>query len=70
MKRDFTPILFGVIISTALAGTLVIAGLKAGITPGVSPRARTCAAKRSASSAVAIIGAITHGALPVRSPAT
>jgi putative OPT family oligopeptide transporter len=37
MKRDVLPIVFGVIISTALAGTLVIAGLKAGITPGVSP---------------------------------
>ncbi len=37
MKRDLWPVLFGVIISTILAGTLVIAGLKAGITPGVSP---------------------------------
>ena len=37
MKRDIWPVLFGVIISTLLAGTLVLAGLKAGITPGVSP---------------------------------
>lgn len=37
MKRDPFPLVFGVIASTLLAGTLVIAGLKAGITPGVSP---------------------------------
>ena len=37
MTRDAFPVLFGVLVSTALAGTLVIAGLKAGITPGVSP---------------------------------
>ena len=43
MKRDIFPILFGVIVSTVLAGTLVIAGLKAGITPGVSPLVILCA---------------------------
>ncbi|MFT4539203.1 MAG: putative OPT family oligopeptide transporter [Planctomycetota bacterium] len=43
MKRDFFPILFGVLVSTVLAGTLVIAGLKAGITPGVSPLVILCA---------------------------
>lgn len=37
MRSDAASLLFGVIISTVLAGTLVIAGLKAGITPGVSP---------------------------------
>lgn len=36
-ERDTFPLIFGVIVSTLLAGTLVIAGLKAGITPGVSP---------------------------------
>ena len=37
MNRDWKPIIFGVAVSTGLAGALVIAGLKAGITPGVSP---------------------------------
>ena len=37
MKRDPFPVVFGVIVTTVLSGTLVIAGLKAGITPGVSP---------------------------------
>ena len=37
MNRDWKPVLFGVVVSTVLAGALVIAGLKAGITPGVSP---------------------------------
>jgi putative OPT family oligopeptide transporter len=37
MHKDLSAILFGVLVSTVLAGTLVIAGLKAGITPGVSP---------------------------------
>jgi len=37
MRSDKASLLFGVIISTVLAGTLGIAGLKAGITPGVSP---------------------------------
>ncbi len=40
MSRDSSdtfPLAFGVLVSTILAGTLVIAGLKAGITPGVSP---------------------------------
>ena len=37
MHKDLAAILFGVVVSTILAGTLVIAGLKAGITPGVSP---------------------------------
>ena len=37
MHKDLAAILFGVVVSTVLAGTLVIAGLKAGITPGVSP---------------------------------
>jgi putative OPT family oligopeptide transporter len=36
-QSDAFPLIFGVIVSTLLAGTLVIAGLKAGITPGVSP---------------------------------
>ena len=35
--KDRFPILFGVIVTTVVSGTLVIAGLKAGITPGVSP---------------------------------
>ena len=43
MNRDRFPILFGVLVSTALSGTLVIAGLKAGITPGVSPLVILCA---------------------------
>jgi len=43
MKRDFTPILFGVLITALLSGTFVIAGLKAGITPGVSPLVILCA---------------------------
>ena len=34
---DHFSLIFGVIASTILAGSLVIAGLKAGITPGVSP---------------------------------
>ncbi|MDF1799954.1 MAG: OPT/YSL family transporter [Planctomycetota bacterium] len=34
---DRFSLIFGVIASTILAGSLVIAGLKAGITPGVSP---------------------------------
>ena len=34
---DRFSLVFGVIASTVLAGSLVIAGLKAGITPGVSP---------------------------------
>jgi len=43
MKRDFVPILFGVCITALLSGTFVIAGLKAGITPGVSPLVILCA---------------------------
>ncbi|MFT7667539.1 MAG: putative OPT family oligopeptide transporter [Planctomycetota bacterium] len=43
MKRDFLPILFGLIITAVLSGTFVIAGLKAGITPGVSPLVILCA---------------------------
>ncbi len=35
--QDLKAIAFGVVVSTVLAGVLVIAGLKAGITPGVSP---------------------------------
>ncbi|MEZ6019099.1 MAG: hypothetical protein R3F17_03070 [Planctomycetota bacterium] len=35
--KDRFPLLFGVLITIVLSGTLVIAGLKAGITPGVSP---------------------------------
>ncbi len=35
--KDRFPLVFGVLITTVLSGTLVIAGLKAGITPGVSP---------------------------------
>ncbi len=35
--KDRFPLIFGVIVTTVLSGTLVIAGLKAGITPGVSP---------------------------------
>lgn len=37
MKRDLPPILFGLGLTALLSGTFVIAGLKAGITPGVSP---------------------------------
>ncbi len=37
MKQDSFALVFGLVVSTILAGTLVIAGLKAGITPGVSP---------------------------------
>ena len=52
MKRDLTPILFGLAITALLSGTFVIAGLKAGITPGVSPLVILCAwglfAKRAA----------------------
>jgi putative OPT family oligopeptide transporter len=36
-RSDLTALVFGVITSAVLSGTLVIAGLKAGITPGVSP---------------------------------
>jgi putative OPT family oligopeptide transporter len=43
MKRDLAPILFGVLITAVLSGTFVIAGLKAGITPGVSPLVILCA---------------------------
>ena len=43
MKSDTFPVAFGVLVSTVLAGTLVIAGLKAGITPGVSPLVILCA---------------------------
>lgn len=43
MQRDFTPIAFGVLITAVLSGTFVIAGLKAGITPGVSPLVILCA---------------------------
>ncbi|MCA9001189.1 MAG: OPT/YSL family transporter [Planctomycetes bacterium] len=35
--KDRFPLVFGVLVTTVLSGTLVIAGLKAGITPGVSP---------------------------------
>ena len=37
MKRDPLPLVLGVLITSLVSGTLVIAGLKAGITPGVSP---------------------------------
>jgi hypothetical protein len=37
MKRDLTPTLFGLGLTALLSGTFVIAGLKAGITPGVNP---------------------------------
>ena len=43
MNRDFTPIAFGVALTAILSGTFVIAGLKAGITPGVSPLVILCA---------------------------
>lgn len=43
MKKDLPPIIFGTIVSAVLAGTFVIAGLKAGITPGVSPLVILCA---------------------------
>jgi putative OPT family oligopeptide transporter len=43
MKRDLLPILFGTVITAVLSGTFVIAGLKAGITPGVSPLVILCA---------------------------
>ena len=37
MKRDAFPLIFGVLVTSVIAGTLVIAGLKAGISPGTSP---------------------------------
>lgn len=37
LRRDLVALVFGVGVGTQMAGTLVIAGLKAGITPGVSP---------------------------------
>lgn len=37
MQRDVFAIVFGVLVTAVISGTLVIAGLKAGITPGVSP---------------------------------
>ena len=37
MKRDFLPLFFGLVITAALSMVFVVAGLKAGITPGVSP---------------------------------
>jgi len=37
MQRDPLPVVLGVLVTTVVSGTLVIAGLKAGITPGVSP---------------------------------
>lgn len=37
MRRDVSAVLFGVLVTTILSGSLVIAGLKAGISPGVSP---------------------------------
>lgn len=43
MQRDFLPIAFGVVLTAVLSGTFVIAGLKAGITPGVSPLVILCA---------------------------
>lgn len=43
MRTDRFPIIFGVAVSTLLASTMVIAGLKAGITPGVSPLVILCA---------------------------
>jgi uncharacterized oligopeptide transporter (OPT) family protein len=36
-RSDTAGLVFGVVASALLAGTLVVAGLKAGITPGVSP---------------------------------
>jgi uncharacterized oligopeptide transporter (OPT) family protein len=41
--RDLPALLFGTLVSALLAGTFVIAGLKAGITPGVSPLVILCA---------------------------
>ncbi len=43
MRRDLLPIAFGLVITAVLSGTFVIAGLKAGITPGVSPLVILCA---------------------------
>jgi putative OPT family oligopeptide transporter len=37
MKRLLLPVVFGLGLTAVLSGTFVIAGLKAGITPGVSP---------------------------------
>lgn len=37
MKRDPFPLVFGIVLTTIVSATLVTAGLKAGITPGVSP---------------------------------
>jgi len=43
MHRDFLPVAFGLLLTAVLSGTFVIAGLKAGITPGVSPLVILCA---------------------------
>ncbi len=43
MNTDRRAILFGVGISAVLSATMVVAGLKAGITPGVSPLVILCA---------------------------
>jgi len=40
--RDLLPLLLGVLVSTALAGTFTMAGLEAGITPAVSPLVIVC----------------------------
>ncbi|MAF66621.1 MAG: hypothetical protein CMJ84_13305 [Planctomycetes bacterium] len=43
MSTDRRAILFGVGVSAVLSATMVVAGLKAGITPGVSPLVILCA---------------------------
>ena len=43
MKPDHKAIAFGLLVTALLSSTMVVAGLKAGITPGVSPLVILCA---------------------------
>ena len=43
MKTDHKAIAFGLFVTALLSSTMVVAGLKAGITPGVSPLVILCA---------------------------
>jgi putative OPT family oligopeptide transporter len=43
MKSDNKAIAFGLLVTALLSSTMVVAGLKAGITPGVSPLVILCA---------------------------
>ena len=43
MKSDHKAIAFGLLVTALLSSTMVVAGLKAGITPGVSPLVILCA---------------------------